>query len=291
MAKQRFPTWALAWLTGLVLAAAIFLANKDAVDRLMDATGLTHVLYPGTANLAAEVVRQDKHLDQPARIVLDQAPAQQVLPLSEQSPTDPSLDQAPIGPPGAPLDQLTTSAIILPSNGILPSPSPSPPSTPIPSSTPTLMPSPSTAPTPTPSAQGESLYFLKMGPDGRLEPTPYQRQLIAGSTPLTAVIRGLLMGPTIFEKNAGAITLIPDGTQLLSARVDNGTAFLSFSEEFTHNKMDLEGFAGQLKELVWTATQFPSVQRVQFLVNGQYRDSLGMDGLSIAIPLSRASFH
>ncbi|NNM54518.1 MAG: hypothetical protein HKM05_07330 [Spirochaetales bacterium] len=289
MAKQRFPTWALAWLTGLVLAAAIFLANKDAVDRLMDATGLTHVLYPGKANLAAEVVRQDRHLDQPARIVLDQAPAQHVLPLSEQSPADPSLDQAPIGPPGTPLDQLTTSDIILPSNGILPTPPPTPVSTPSPSLTP--VPTPSQSPSPTPTTQGESLYFLKMGPDGRLEPTPYQRELIAGTTPLTAVIRGLLMGPTIFEKNAGAITLIPNGTQLLSARVDNGTAFLSFSEEFTHNKMDLEGFAGQLKELVWTATQFPSVQRVQFLVNGQYRDSLGMDGLSIAIPLSRASFH
>ncbi len=290
MAKQRFPTWALAWLTGLVLAAAIFLANKDAVDRLMDATGLTRVLYPGTANLAAEVVRQDKHLDQPARIVLDQAPAQQVLPLSEQSPADPSIDQTPIGPPGTPLDQLTTSAIILPSNGVLPTPPTTPLETPVASSTP-LLPTPSSAPAPSPTPQGESLYFLKMGPDGRLEPTPYQRELIAGSTPLTAVIRGLLMGPTIFEKNAGAITLIPNGTQLLSARVDKGTAFLSFSDEFTHNKMDLEGFAGQLKELVWTATQFPSVQRVQFLVNGQYRDSLGMDGLSIAIPLSRASFH
>ena len=277
MAKQRFPTWALAWLTGLVLVAAIFLANKDAVDRLMDATGLTHVLYPGTATLAADVVRQDKHLDQPARIVLDQAPAQQVLPLSEQSPTDPALDQTPIGTPGTPLDQPTNVPIILPTPGVSPAPVPST--------------APMASPTTTPTTLGESLYFLKMGPDGRLDPTPYQRDLIAGSTPLTAVIRGLLMGPTIFEKNAGAITLIPNGTQLLSARVENGTAFLSFSDEFTHNKMDLEGFAGQLKELVWSATQFPSVQRVQFLVNGQYRDSLGMDGLSISVPLSRASFH
>ncbi len=275
MAKQRFPTWALAWLTALVLAAAIFLANKDAVDRLMDATGLTHWLYPGTTSLA-QVVRQDTHLDQPARIVLDQAPAQQVLPLSEQSPADPALTQTPFSPPAiAPPSPSPASAMTSP----IPTPSPV-----------------TNSPTPSPGqtqgqTNGQSLYFLKMGPDGRLEPTPYQRELIAGSTPLTAVIRGLLMGPTIFEKNAGALSLIPNGTQLLSARVENGTAFLSFSEEFTHNKMDLEGFAGQLKELVWTATQFPSVQRVQFLVNGQYRDNLGMDGLSIAVPLSRASFN
>jgi len=64
---------------------------------------------------------------------------------------------------------------------------------------------------------------------------------------------------------------------------------VSVSQEFEHNTAGNEGLAGQLRELVWTATQFPSVDAVQVLINGQYRDSLGDGGLSIASPLTRAN--
>jgi len=133
------------------------------------------------------------------------------------------------------------------------------------------------------------LYFLKLSPEGRMEPASFARELPAGTTPLSATLKALLLGPTLQDKAQGALTLIPDGTKLLSVRLKDKTALLSFSEEFEHNTSGLEGVAGQLRQVVWTATQFGSVDSVQFLINGQYRDTLGDGGLSIAIPLTRST--
>jgi len=132
------------------------------------------------------------------------------------------------------------------------------------------------------------LYFLKLSPEGRMEPASFARELPGGTTPLSATLKALLLGPTLQDKAQGALTLIPEGTKLLSVRLKDKTALISFSEEFEHNSSGLEGLAGQLRQVVWTATQFGSVDSVQFLINGQYRDSLG-DGLSIAVPLARST--
>lgn len=133
------------------------------------------------------------------------------------------------------------------------------------------------------------LYFLKLSPEGRLEPSGFIRELPAGSTPLAATLKALLLGPTLQDKAQGALSLIPQGTKLLSVRLKEGTALVSFSDEFEHNTSGLEGLAGQLREVVWTATQFPSVDAVQILINGQYRETLGEGGLTISAPLDRSN--
>lgn len=131
------------------------------------------------------------------------------------------------------------------------------------------------------------LYFLKLSPEGRLEPASFVRELPAGATPLAATLRALLLGPTLQDKAQGALTLIPQGTKLLSVRLKGGVALVSFSEEFEHNTLGQEGLAGQLREVVWTATQFDSVDSVQILINGQYRETLGDPGVPISAPLTR----
>ena len=133
------------------------------------------------------------------------------------------------------------------------------------------------------------LYFLKLSPEGRLEPVGFSRELPAGATPLTSTLKALLQGPTLQDKAQGALSLVPEGTKLLSVRVKEKTALVSFSEEFEHNTSGLEGLAGQLRQIVWTATQFTSVDSVQILINGQYRDTLGDGGISVATPLTRAT--
>lgn len=133
------------------------------------------------------------------------------------------------------------------------------------------------------------VYFLKLSPEGRMEPASFARELPAGTTPLSATLKALLLGPTLQDKAQGALTLIPEGTKLLSVRLKDKTALLSFSDEFEHNSSGLEGLAGQLRQVVWTATQFGTVDSVQFLINGQYRDTLGDGGLSIAVPLTRST--
>ncbi|NNM67512.1 MAG: GerMN domain-containing protein [Spirochaetales bacterium] len=286
MPKHRIPTWALAWLTGLAVVAVIFLANTGAVDRLMDAVGLTRVLYPNKSQLASNVIRQDSPASPlSAQINLEQAPPGPALPLAAQIPADPSVRASE---PSTILPNAAVPSSQVPALSV--SPVSSPTSSPALTSAP---PDPGVSGTgasaPSPTSAQEPLFFLKMGPDGRLEPTPFVRQVVAGNTPLTAALQALLMGPTLFEKSAGAISLIPEGTRLLSVRVENGTAFLSFSDEFAHNVLGLEGLAGQLKEVVWTATQFPSVQRVQILINGQYSSAHSVDGLSMALPLDRSN--
>jgi spore germination protein GerM len=122
-----------------------------------------------------------------------------------------------------------------------------------------------------------------------MEPSVFARQLPAGSTPLSATIKALFLGPTLQDKALGALNVIPEGTKLLSVRLKDRVALVSVSQEFEHNTSGNEGLAGQLRELVWTATQFPSVDAVQVLINGQYRDTLGDGGVSIAMPLTRAN--
>ena len=133
------------------------------------------------------------------------------------------------------------------------------------------------------------LYFLKLSPEGRLEPASFARELPAVTTPLSATLKALLLGPTLQDKAQGALTLIPEGTKLLSVRLKDKTALVSLSEEFERNTSGMEGLAGQLRQIVWTATQFETVDNVQFLINGQYRESLGEGGLSISAPLTRAT--
>jgi germination protein M len=80
------------------------------------------------------------------------------------------------------------------------------------------------------------------------------------------------------------------GTKLVSATVRGSTAVLNFNEKFMFNSLGIEGYAGQLKQVVYTATEFSNIQDVQFLIEGQKRDYLGGEGVYIGRPLSRNSF-
>ena len=113
---------------------------------------------------------------------------------------------------------------------------------------------------------------------------------VAKDSPLTNCINSLLSGPTASESATGCRTLIPSGTRLYSASVKNGVATLDFSEEFEFNSYGVEGYLGQLMQIVYTATNFSTVDSVQILIEGQKKGYLGSEGVWIGSPLSRASF-
>lgn len=135
-----------------------------------------------------------------------------------------------------------------------------------------------------------ALYFVHIDGDGVMARQEILRPIPATDSPLTDAIESLLKGPSEDELRKDLITLIPQGTKLLSAQVRGTTAYLNFSEPFMYNSYGIEGYAGQLKQVVWTATEFPTVQDVQILVEGQRRDFLGGEGVYIGRPLSRNSF-
>lgn len=135
------------------------------------------------------------------------------------------------------------------------------------------------------------LCFLQIDTDGSINRKMIKRSVPKNMAPLTTAINLLLQGPdTTKTEERNCISLIPQGTKLMSARVDNGIAYLSFSEDFEFNTLGAEGYMGQLMQIVYTASNFSTVKSVQFLVEGEKKDYLGSEGQWIGSPLSKNSF-
>jgi hypothetical protein len=144
--------------------------------------------------------------------------------------------------------------------------------------------------TPKPAeTRDRNLYFTQIDNDGQILRSRVVRKIAVSESPLHDVLTALLAGPGADERGRGIITLIPPNTRLLSAIVRGSTAYLSFNEDFLFNTYGVEGYAAQLRQIVWTATEFPTVNDVQFLIEGRRVDYLG-EGIWIGSPISRQSF-
>jgi spore germination protein GerM len=151
------------------------------------------------------------------------------------------------------------------------------------------------SPSPTPAAQNldtstVSLWFKTIDKDGTIGRREIKRALPKNESPLQSAIQSLLMGPALPEAERGCVSLIPEGTRLQSVAINNGVASLSFSADFEYNRFGVEGYLGQLEQIVYTATSFPSVTSVQFLIDGERREYIGGEGVWVGSPLRRSSF-
>lgn len=136
----------------------------------------------------------------------------------------------------------------------------------------------------------QRLYFVSIDSEGRVLRQEVVKDIPKSDSPLADALTALFEGPSDSEKKRGLISLIPDGTRLLSAVVKDGTATLNLSEEFQFNQYGIEGYLAQLSQIVFTATTFPTVTSVQFLIDGQRREYLGAEGVWIGTPLGRKEF-
>lgn len=134
-----------------------------------------------------------------------------------------------------------------------------------------------------------SIYYIRVTDDGTIHPERVKRSVEYVDSPMTQTLKSLLRGPTPEELSLGLLNLIPDGTELISARVENGVAYLNFSEEFRFNSMGVEGFIAQLQQIVFSSTEFSTVRRVQILIEGETVEYLG-EGVYVGEPLGRDSF-
>lgn len=134
------------------------------------------------------------------------------------------------------------------------------------------------------------LYYMAINADGSVARKEVTRAMKKSDSPLVDAVNALIQGPNVSEENLGCRTLISNGTRLIGASVKDGTATLNFSGEFEFNQYGIEGTRGQLQQIVFTATAFPTVSNVQFLIDGEKRDYLGSEGVWIGSPLSRNSF-
>ena len=145
-----------------------------------------------------------------------------------------------------------------------------------------------------PGAEAEQttarLFFIRVSDEGKIGHKSVLRRVPVSSSPLTVAVNALIEGPRAGELTNDMMSLIPEGSQLLGARVEGGIAFLDFNEEFRFNTLGIEGYRAQAEQLVYTVTEFPTVDKVQFLVEGQRIDYLGGEGFWVGAPLGRDDF-
>lgn len=133
------------------------------------------------------------------------------------------------------------------------------------------------------------LFFIEVNQDGTSSLKELTRKMKKTSSPLTDSIEALIDGPTPSEeKSYKCRTMVSPGTRLISASVSKGVATLNFSEEFEFNNFGIEGVMWELEQIVYTATAFPTVEKVQILIEGVHREYIS-DGLKIGEPLSRGN--
>ncbi len=139
-------------------------------------------------------------------------------------------------------------------------------------------------------ARQANLFFVKIEDDGVISQREVKRMIPVSDSPLTDAINALIAGPSEGEIRSGLVSLVPRGTKLLGITLRGSTAIIDLNDAFMYNHYGIEGFSAQLKQIVYTATSFSSVQDVLILVEGKARDYLGGEGVYIGKPLSRNSF-
>jgi germination protein M len=104
-----------------------------------------------------------------------------------------------------------------------------------------------------------------------------------------AAMKALLSGPTAEETAAGMVSNIPEGTTFLGLSIDGGVATVDLSKEYASGGGSLS-MGMRLAEVVFTLTQFPTVDGVNFKLDGKAIDVLGGEGLILDHPMSRADY-
>lgn len=136
-----------------------------------------------------------------------------------------------------------------------------------------------------------NLCFVQIDSDGKINRKEILRSVEKNDSPLTTAINQLLAGPLKNEEKKGMISVIPEGTKLLSASISNKTAILNFNENFSYNTYGVQGQLNQLMQIVYTSTSFSTIDNVLFLIEGEKKQYLGEEGVWIGSPLGRDSFN
>jgi hypothetical protein len=105
----------------------------------------------------------------------------------------------------------------------------------------------------------------------------------------TAALEALLAGPNAVEEDNGLSTSVPEGTQLLGLTIEDGIAAVDLTSEYESGGGTLS-MQMRLAQVVFTLTQFPTVDGVTFSLDGEPIDVLGGEGIIIDHPLTRRDY-
>jgi len=257
------------WIAAILLVLIIFLFNLPAIREVLTTTGFVEVVFEERDQDAPD----DSSGSGEARPDVPETPPSTGEPADEQDTFDAPANDAPdpadmndtdrSGEPVIDADDGDLQEIVVEP--------PADPETDVPDRT-----------------RSVTLFFIRVTDDGRIVAEPVQRTIRFSGGPLTYAIQALISGPNADDLNRGLLSLIPQGTELISARVSDGVAYLNFNESFRFNTMGLEGYLAQMQQVVHTATIFSTVDAVQILIEGERVDYLGGDGVYVAEPITPA---
>jgi len=105
----------------------------------------------------------------------------------------------------------------------------------------------------------------------------------------TAAIESLLDGPTAKERDAGISTAVPDGTRLLGIGIRDGVATVDLTSEYQSGG-GASSLQTRLGQVVYTLSQFPTVQKVNFRLDGSPVNVFSTEGIVLDHPVGRGDY-
>lgn len=159
-----------------------------------------------------------------------------------------------------------------------------------PVATPTATPATSAAPTPGGATTIVRAYFFLPGARDSEGIVAVLREVPETEAVATAATQELLEGPNAIEVSDHAMTTaIPDGSSLLGLSIEDGIATVDLSAEFESGGGSMSILV-RLAQVVYTLTQFPTVEAVAFRIEGRAVTVFSAEGIVLDGPVGRSDY-
>lgn len=250
MGRKKSSIGCLFWIALVLLVLVVFLFNRKTIENVLDKTGLLkHLVREPDEDSVPEILRRQPD---------ETAPPSEAEPDVTEDGSD-AVEQPPV-------ENVVVAEEDEPEG-----------------------PPQEVVPPPEMKLRRATLYFVLVDGEGQISMKPVVRSVRYVDSPLTDTLKSLLNGLLPSEIGNGLLSLVPEGTEIKAVYVKNGIAFVDFNESFRFNSFGGEGYASQLRQIVYTATEFQTVAGVQILINGEKLSYLGPESPYIGEPLKRES--
>jgi germination protein M len=134
-------------------------------------------------------------------------------------------------------------------------------------------------------------FFLDDAAGGDPALVPVLRTLPKSKATAKAAMRMLLAGPSAKERAASPrlLTMIPADTGLLGIDISDGLATVDLSADFASGGGSFS-VRGRLAQVAYTLTQFSTVDRVNFRLDGKPVTVFSSEGILLRKPVTRATY-
>jgi len=102
-------------------------------------------------------------------------------------------------------------------------------------------------------------------------------------------IRALIAGPSASEAASGLSSAVPGNTLFLGLNIDNGLATINMSREFEAGG-GTTNILSRLAQVVYTLTEFPTIDEVLFYLDGRPVDVFSGEGVILENPVDRSDY-